>query len=367
MEPNKEKRSGAIKLIAIIATNLLCVAAAIILLFRFVITPNSRYTTALSLMAADQYEDAVHIFEDLDDYKDSAAKITECRYLAATALMDEEKYADAITAFEALGDYKDSADKILACQTAITDGQYNAAMALFDSRQYQQAVDAFGALGDYKDSAQMIFECYKGSFAMELETVRVGDTFTFGVFEQDGDTSNGAEKIQWQVLAKEDSRILVISKDGLDCRKYHDTYEAVVWENCSLRKWLNQDFLEGAFEPWEQELIPTVQVSPDRNPKYRTYSGRATEDQVFLLSIAEAYRYFPIGGMRLCIPTKYAISKGAWVSDNGHCYWWLRSPGDTQKDAAGIFAGLGGVHEGGNDVNNEENIVRPALWIDLDP
>lgn len=367
MAPNTDKSSKLIKLLIIIATNIICLATAIVLLFQFVFTPNNKYTTALSLMATDQYEEARLIFEELDGYKDSSAKVTECSYLSARALMDAGNYTDAIAVFAQLRDYKDSTDMILACETSIADGQYEAALALLEAQDYGKALEAFSAMNGYKDSALMIEACYKGSFAQGLKDIKVGETFNFGLFEQDGNLDNGKEKIEWQVLAKEDSKILVVSKYALDCRKYHEEYATVVWENCTLRQWLNKDFLEDSFESWEREMIPTVKVSADRNPKYRTYSGRATEDQVFLLSIAEAYRHFPLKSMRLCIPTKYAISKGAWVSDNGYCYWWLRSPGDTQYDAAGVFGGVGGVHEAGNDVDNNENAVRPAMWIDLDP
>lgn len=36
------------------------------------------------------------------------------------------------------------------------------------------------------------------------------------------------------------------------------------------------------------------------------------------------------------------------------CWWWLRSPGNNQNNAAN-------VNENGNNVNNDNNAVRPAL------
>ena len=113
-------------------------------------------------------------------------------------------------------------------------------------------------------------------------------------------------------------------------------------------------------------MIPTVTVSADKNPDpdYSTNPGNATQDQVFLLSITEANKYFSSDSARQCEPTDFAVANGAWESDSGICWWWLRSPGDTQNDAA-IVGSDGDVDEYGNSVYFDYNAVRPALWIDL--
>ena len=42
------------------------------------------------------------------------------------------------------------------------------------------------------------------------------------------------------------------------------------------------------------------------------------------------------------------------------CWWWLRSPGNNQNNAANVNND-GDVNENGNNVNNDNNAVRPAL------
>ena len=64
---------------------------------------------------------------------------------------------------------------------------------------------------------------------------------------------------------------------------------------------------------------------------------------------------------RQCKPTAYARKQGAFV-DNDCCYWWLRSPGDYQYDAAYVYAG-GALHLGGSGVRDDDDAVRPALRI----
>ena len=164
--------------------------------------------------------------------------------------------------------------------------------------------------------------------------------------------------------------MLVISKYALDCQPYNTSYTDVTWKTCSLRKWLNNTFINNAFSSVEQALIPTITVSADKNPEYRTDPGNATQDKVFLLSIPEVNKYFDRDDARMCSATEYAEAQGAWTSDSYSAggkalrWWWLRSPGSHQDRAAGVYGG-GAVDESGIIVNYDNDAVRPALWITL--
>lgn len=129
-------------------------------------------------------------------------------------------------------------------------------------------------------------------------------------------------------------KALVISKYALDCKPYNTSDTDVTWETCTLRKWLNNDFINAAFSADERTMIPTVTVSADKNPDYSTNPGNATQDQVFLLSITEVNKYFSSDSARLCKPTDYAVANGVGENDSGNCWWWLRSPGVYQGSAA---------------------------------
>ena len=159
-------------------------------------------------------------------------------------------------------------------------------------------------------------------------------------------------------------------QNRLDCKPYNTSYTDVTcytdvtWETCTLRKWLNSDFINAAFSADERTMIPTVTVSADKNPDYITNPGNATQDQVFLLSITEVNKYFSSYSARQCKPTDYAVANGAWENDSGNCWWWLRSPGNTQDRAAYVLLD-GDVNENGFKVFHDSNAVRPALWIDL--
>ena len=190
------------------------------------------------------------------------------------------------------------------------------------------------------------------------------EIITFGSYEQDNDASNGAEDIEWLVLARENDRVLVISRYVLDCRQYHNGNSSVTWDVCSMREWLNGEFLNAAFSEEEQARIPVVKVSADKNPKHRTDPGKATEDRIFLLSITEAEQYFSSDPARNGRPTAYARAQGCYV-ENDSCWWWLRSPGHGRFYASFVKIGGSLEYDNGEHVFRGGGGVRPVMWIDL--
>lgn len=211
-----------------------------------------------------------------------------------------------------------------------------------------------------------MFDRYK---VAKLKNSAVGDIVYFGKYEQDNDVSNGAEDIEWIVLAKKEDSHLVISKYALDCKPYNETNESVTWQASSLRSWLNDDFHNKAFTEEESNQIPTVRVAADENPNYGSNPGFETSDKIFLLSIKEAEQFFATDNARRCASTAFAKAQGAYTSFDyqtsrckSACRWWLRSPGNNQSCAAYVGSG-GDVYFSGYYVDYANVSVRPALWI----
>ncbi len=359
-------RARKIRKTTIILTVIVVLLTAAALLATNVVIPNIQYNQAVTLLETGRYDEAAAAFEAMEDYKDSAAMVTETKYQKSMALMNAGQYYEAIAAFEALDGYKDSAKQIKACETVILDEKYNDAVALMDAGNVIDAYEALIALDGYKDSAEKADSILYKYIDEKIKPAEIGDYVIFGTYEQDNDTSNGKENIEWLVLDKQDGKTLVISKYALDCNPYNTEWTDVTWETCSLRKWLNNEFIDTAFSTEEQARIPTVTVSADKNPiYYGTDPGNATEDQVFLLSIVEAKQYFRSDDARQCKATDYAVANGAYVdSENGNCRWWLRSPGSYQT--AAVYVDRDGyVGSYGTCVDNGRIAVRPAMWIDL--
>ena len=288
------------------------------------------------------------------------------KYDAAMELMAAGKYEEAIAAFSEIETHKDSAERIEGLQLAIKHAKYDAAVALMNEGKYEEAYEAFVTLNGHKDSAAKASAILNEHPQIKYANAKVGDLIIFGTYEQDANTGNGKEDIEWLVLAKENNRLLVISRYVLDCKPYNEKKTNTTWETCTLRKWLNNDFLKSAFSSAEQAIIPTVTVSADKNSVYNTKTGNATQDMAFLLSFPEVNTYFTSDSTRQCIPTVYARKQGVYTNSSGLCWWWLRSPGNLAFYAAYV-TNNGGANEYGLMVNRDDGAGRPALWINLEP
>lgn len=195
-------------------------------------------------------------------------------------------------------------------------------------------------------------------------------TIKFGRYPQASKNENAL--IEWLVLKNDGSKALLISKYALDCQKYNTTDTSVTWETCTLRRWLNGSFINSAFSAEEQKQILHTTVTSDRNPSYSTYPGNNTKDKVFLLSIAEAQKYFSSDSTGQCQGTAYCFAQGGDQDSDGRCSWWLRSPDYFSRDCVSIVnnygvAGCRLYHVTRSLPFSDGITVRPALWINLEP
>ena len=209
----------------------------------------------------------------------------------------------------------------------------------------------------------------------KLKSISVYDVITFGKYSSDSGYYAQESDIEWIVLEKQGNSLFVISKQAVGNELYNETDTAVTWETCTLRSWLNDEFLNSAFTSEEQAKIQTTDVVAEKNPVYDTDPGNNTKDKIFLLSITEAEKYFTTDLRMVC-----AGSGGGPVCTTAGgqyaCRWWLRTPGIDQQHAAYIFNGKGDyIYEGYNVASIfEPNVadgggcagVRPAMWLNFD-
>ena len=198
----------------------------------------------------------------------------------------------------------------------------------------------------------------------------VGNTVTFGSYEQDNNTENGPEAIEWIVLDVQEGKSLLLSRYGLEMKAYNDAFVSVTWENSPLRGWLNTTFIDTAFSGEERAAILTTDVDNSIEQGLSAYAlpGNNTQDQIFLLSYHEVFgTYFHDDVSRKCAATAHVISQEGWIASSDEtdgaeaCWWWTRSPG-IQNNAADV--GRDGKRYFVN-VDIASGCVRPALWIDL--
>ena len=203
----------------------------------------------------------------------------------------------------------------------------------------------------------------------QLKSAKVGDAVFFGSYEQDDDLQNGEEDIEWIVLDIQDGKVLLISRYSLSWQRYNNDDTIVTWETCTLREWLNNDFMNFAFSDTEKNIISVVKVSADKNPDYDTNPGNDTYDKVFLLSVSEAKKYFSPSNSYLrhhlkCQGTR-VVNKSLGIYVNSS-YWWLRTHGQTESSAAYVCYEIASHGTAAYTKSFDMACgVRPALWIDL--
>lgn len=232
---------------------------------------------------------------------------------------------------------------------------YKNAIALMEKGDLNQAYYIFKKLDGFKDSNEKAGDIRLSEFFEKSKDIKIGDTIEFGSYEQDNIESTGKEKIKWKVLDIKDGKALVISKNILFFKEYNKTDSDVTWETCSIRKWLNKDFLNYTFSDSEKALISTETVTTEKNA-FNISGGNDTKDRIFLLSLSEVERYLK---NYYCTPTKYASSAVSFESTE----WWLRTPGNTQNRAVYTYGTT--IAKGGSIVSFSSIGVRPAMWIDL--
>ena len=232
-------------------------------------------------------------------------------------------------------------------------------------------------------------EVAEEAISQQFIGLKAGDKVTMGYYEQDGDTDNFREPIEWTIIAvdKKKNQALLLSDFGLDGVSYGETMnpdeyarEGISWENSHLRGWLNDDFYGSSFSDSEKERI--VEATLKTSDKAKTPS---TTDKLFVLSKAEANQYLKKASAMACALTEYSkntlrVEQGAETED-GYCLWWLRDMvkvAKTNKKGELVSGNEAGFVGGGNGLKTFNKgdgcpvfcdylcAVRPAMWIQLD-
>lgn len=305
-QKRKAKCAKYFKIIALILASLGALSGAIYLLLTLYIYPNRSYKQAQALVDSSEYMQAVEVYESLGDFKDSQARIPETKYLYMLALIDGHRFDEALSLAKDLNQYSDACETVQNAryehaEALLLSGDYDAALKhftalgdysdspqrindvyyaeaeyLFSIGEYSTAAQAFESLGDFLDSKDRAYSChyhnglqlleskqyvdalaelrnsnnYKDA-AQLIETYHIkgavaGDIVRFGSYEQDGDSSNGQELLEWIVLERDGYRLLLLSKYLIEEMQYSAT-QYDTWETSSVRMWLNNEFLQTAF------------------------------------------------------------------------------------------------------------------------
>lgn len=220
--------------------------------------------------------------------------------------------------------------------------------------------------------------------------VGIWNCITFGNYYQSSEQTK--EPIKWRVLSVNDDKALLLADNILDLIPYSHAPEAdILWNNCSLRVWMNDVFLNNAFNDTEKSALV---LSENKNIDSHYGGGLTydnTYDRVFLLASDDvekaSYGFWTNDKAtlsRVAFMTPYCAGKAGVTSNTKTTpsWWGLRSPGfsignpgtcrvatvrvDGSCDYTGVRTGSRVENNGAGDQTVTPSMpIRPAILIDL--
>ncbi len=193
------------------------------------------------------------------------------------------------------------------------------------------------------------------------------------------------DPVEWIILEQKNGKAFLVANLVLDSQDYYTnlsgqatstfshnggTGYANNYELSYIRKWLNENFYNVAFNGLQQALIDKTIVSNAASTTSNStnpYACNNTEDKMFLLSYGEAWNYFNSNAARQAKATDYAKCQGVSVSTTsgylGNSFWMLRSPFSSSAIQSSVVTTYG--YETNVNVSYNCYGVRPACWITL--
>ena len=338
------------------------------------LTPDKLYEKAESFVSVDSqivdksfreenYKTAAKFYKDAGDYLDAPEKAKECLRLAEEAreefLSDTyAKGAEMLRNASSPEDYE-HAGKVLAKVSGYRDAdellkKCDEQKGRIELRKFKRNRILAAAVIVLVVAAVAVLQApvrrlLKGKSASE-ETAADEET----VKELPKDMAAGDEvafgNYTWLVLESDEEECLLAmyhAEKHEETRNgaYHDKLEDVTWADCSLRKWLNGEFLENGFAEEEREQILTETYENPGNDTYGTDGGEETEDQVTLLT-PEMF-------------TEYNEVLSA-IKMN----YWLRAPGASQQTAQ-FVSHRNKIMDYGYAVDSDQFYVVPVIRVKI--
>ena len=312
---------------AVIAALFLLTAAGVVfLLFN---TPQRRLARALSAgsnhLTEGEYTQAIADFGKALD----------------TDPVNKDAYLGIISAQGALGNAQ-GVHEAYADARANPEQQDTEELRLEASARLSAIGEAHFAGGDYDNARAVVVllrdvdEGQAGALTdkiVEATAPPVGSVITVG------DT-------EFRVLERKGSSVLLYAEQAVDVRPFTETQIGVSWGYCTLRTWLNKEWVN---TPGAEESSRILHHTVD-NPAYpndpESRAHGATEDRAFLLSVPELLQYFPAESDRA----------------TGYTYWTRTGTG--RSDTKAVIVSENGSF-GTFDVRDTEAGVRPAFWYRL--
>lgn len=242
--------------------------------------------------------------------------------------------------------------------------QYSNAIKAFDNGCYESAYKSFCELGDYREAKAKAAEAkVKWDEKTRIDRMRSEASKYMQPIMVKGENGSGEYRVPWRILDVDADlgRVLMITEVCIGDRPWgHGT-----WSECSLRKWLNEEFYSSLPEEARIRVATTTVRDID--------ADKIVEDRIFILSVDEVHKYFRDQRARRC----------SIAGEKNPTMWWMRNlstgkkedvrvvdkAGDASSYKATAFDYFHGyyydkrVDSPTMEGNSSITAVRPALWI----
>ena len=311
-----------------------------------------KYKRAKEHLTNNEYQKAFPLLSDLGQYaySDATELLIKARYDFASKLKSEGKYEEAIEEYSTVSSYEDSSNQILSCKYLLAKEKYT-------QQLISEAYSLFKNISSYEDAASYIAKIETEYPTINFAKAECGDKVVFGKYEQDNNLENGKEELTWIVAKIDNGKMLLVSEKIIDRMPFNDEYVPISWEESTIRKWLNYNFVSSSFTAYEQNSIIKSEV--DNSESCDDVKNTTTIDKVFLLNDDEYWDvrdYIRVSSYN--IVTDYASEKDRSGDETD---WWLRTPYSID-DNYGTFVEF--ISSGSYPCGYRLG-VRPAMWVEI--
>lgn len=287
----------------------------------------------------------------------SVTIIPASKYSKAVNMLEAGDYESAKAVFISLGEYQDAQSKIDECNVGIREGVKAKAAELILQGSYDDAASACSDSG-VTNSTEENKVLFAEAERLAIKNSEVGDTVTYGRYAN-------KDYAQWVVLDKDDEGAMLLCnlclfKTALGESHPNPKYD---WTGADFRGLMNRDdTLSQIFTSYEIEGIISKEHVYDgdldeQKSEFKAGSEKKCTDKLFCPSSADVLKLVPVARERIS-------------SYNGTgIFWWLSDvdPDPAYPDSYLCFRAVswsdGSVSSWPAD---QELGVRPAMWVSFE-
>ena len=170
---------------------------------------------------------------------------------------------------------------IILTTVVVPGNHYSTAVSFESAGDYENALIYYQKAGSYKDSQDKLREVS----VLNAQNFTLNDKVYLGNY-------NG-ELLEWIVISVDGHHAVLVCNSIIENKQYNDMHGGIdvdeesfhynEWPNCSLRTWLNTDFLNAAFNDSEMSVLTKATVVSAG--EYKTEA--TVTDYVYILSGSE--------------------------------------------------------------------------------